>query len=97
MPAIRYHRQLSRSIYIWGVFTPNDFGVLILGLALNILFLDSNAGMVLLLCGYPAYLAGFRLGRPPGNDVHFFGSLLAPRLFRPGRADFHKAWRALRS
>jgi len=40
---------------------------------------------VALLIGYPAYLAGFRLGRPPGNDVHFFSSLCLPRLFRPGR------------
>lgn len=88
MTSIRYHRQLSRSIYIWGVFTPNDFGTLILALALNILVLNSNAGMLLILGGYPAYIAAFRLGRPPGNDVHFFRSHFLPRLLRPGRAEF---------
>ena len=82
---VRYHRQLSRSIYVSGIFTPNDFGMLIVGLGLNILILNSHLGMVALLIGYPAYLAGFRLGRPPGNDVHFFSSLCLPRLFRPGR------------
>ena len=84
MQPIRYHRQLSRSIYIWGVFTPNDFGVLIVGLALNMLIFNSNLGMVAILGGYPAYLAAFRLGRPPGNDVHFFRSLFLPRLIPPG-------------
>jgi hypothetical protein len=87
MQPIRYHRQLSRSIYIWGVFTPNDFGVLIVGLALNMLIFNSNVGMLVLLGGYPAYLAAFRLGRPPGHDAHFFRSLFLPRLFRPGRVE----------
>jgi hypothetical protein len=90
---IRYHRQLSRSIYLWGVFTPADFGTLIIGLGLNILIFDSNAGMVALLLGYPAYLAAFRLGRPPGNDAHFFRSLFLPRLLRPGRAEAGRGWR----
>ena len=45
MLAIRYHRQLARSIYIWGVFTPNDFGALIGALALNMVILDSNWGI----------------------------------------------------
>jgi len=93
MNAIRYHRQLSRSIYIWGVFTPNDFGSLIVGLGLNILLFNSNAGMLALLLGYPAYLALFRLGRPPGNDVHFFRSLTLPRHFRTGRAEPPSGWR----
>ena len=95
MQVARYHRQLSRSIYLWGVFTPGDFGTLILGLALNILILDSNAGMVALLAGYPAYLAAFRLGRPPGNDAHLFRSLILPRLLRPGRAEPDSGWRPL--
>jgi hypothetical protein len=95
MQAVRYHRQLSRSIYLWGVFTPGDFGTLILGLALNILILDSDAGMIALLAGYPAYLAVFRLGRPPGNDAHFFRSLALPRLLRPGRGDPDAGWRPL--
>jgi hypothetical protein len=85
--AIRYHRQLGRSIYIWGVFTPNDFGALIVALAANMLILDSNWGMAAILAGYPAYLAAFRLGRPPGNDAHFFQSFFLPRHFRPGRVD----------
>jgi hypothetical protein len=93
VPAIRYHRQLSRSVYLWGVFTPNDFGTLIIGLALNILIFNSNAGMAALLLGYPAYLAAFRLGRPPGNDVHFFRSLVLPRLLRPGRDERCAGWR----
>lgn len=92
MTAVRYHRQLSRSIYLWGIFTPNDFGTLIVGLALNILLFDSNAGMVALLLGYPAYLAVFRLGRPPGNDVHYFRSLTLPRHFRPGRTEPASGW-----
>ena len=87
MQPIRYHRQLSRSIYIWGVFTPNDFGILIAGLALNMLIFNSNLGTVALLGGYPAYLAAFRLGRPPGNDVHLFRSFFIPRLLRPGRVE----------
>ena len=87
MPPIRFHRQLARSIYIWGVFTPNDFGALIIALALNMLILDSNAGMLAILGGYPAYLAAFRLGRPPGYDSHFFRSFFIPRILRPGRAD----------
>jgi len=85
MLTVRYHRQLSRSIYIWGVFTPRDFGVLIIALALNMLVFNSNLGMVAILGGYPAYLAGFRLGRPPGNDAHFFRSFFLSRTFRPGR------------
>jgi hypothetical protein len=93
MLAVRYHRQLSRSIYLWGIFTPGDFGTLIVGLALNILILDSNAGMVTLLAGYPAYLAAFRLGRPPGNDVHFFSSFTLPGLLRPGRNLPDANWR----
>ena len=87
MPAVRYHRQLSRSIYIWGIFAPADFGAMIAALAVNIVVLNSNAGMLAILGGYPAYLAAFRLGRPAGNDVHFFQSLLLPRLLRPGRAE----------
>jgi hypothetical protein len=86
MLSIRFHRQLARSIYIWGVFTPNDFGALIIALALNMLILESNAGMLAILGGYPAYLAAFRLGRPPGYDSHFFRSFLLPRTLRPGRA-----------
>jgi hypothetical protein len=95
MQAVRYHRQLSRSIYLWGVFTPGDFGTLIVGLALNILILDSSTGMVALLAGYPAYLAGFRLGRPPGNDVHIFQSFILPRLLRPGRNEPDAGWRPI--
>ncbi len=86
MLTIRYHRQLGRSIYIWGVFTPHDFGALIIGLALNMVIFDSNLAIVFLLVGFPTYLAAFRLGRPPGNDVHYFGSLVLPHLIRPGRA-----------
>ena len=87
MLIVRYHRQLSRSIYVWGIFTPNDFGMLIVGLALNILILNSHWAMVALLVGYPSYLAAFRLGRPPGNDVHFFSSFFLPRLLRPVRCE----------
>jgi hypothetical protein len=87
MLAIRYHRQLARSIYIWGVFTPNDFGALIGALALNMVVLDSNWGIVAILAGYPAYLAAFRLGRPVGHDAHCFRSLLLPRHLRPGRVE----------
>ncbi|MGH7997451.1 MAG: hypothetical protein ACREFX_13980 [Opitutaceae bacterium] len=87
MGSLRYHRQLSRSIYIWGVFTPNDFSALIAALAFNILILDSNAGMLAILVGYPLYLASFRLGRPPGYDVHLFRSRLLPRLLRPAREE----------
>ena len=93
MLTIRYHRQLARSIYIWGVFTPQDFGALIIGLALNMLIFDSNLMIALLLVGFPAYLAAFRLGRPPGNDVHYFASLLSPRLIRPGRVALTRGWR----
>jgi hypothetical protein len=78
---------LSRSIYIWGVFTPNDFGALIAALAANMLIFNSNFGMLAILGGYPAYLAAFRLGRPPGHDAHYFRSLFLPRLFRPGRTE----------
>jgi hypothetical protein len=85
MTAIRYHRQLARSIYIWGVFTPGDFGLLIGALAANIVLLNSNVAMVAVLAGYPAYLAAFRLGRPPGFDIHLFRSWFLPRLLRPGR------------
>ncbi len=94
MLTVRYHRQLARSIYIWGVFTPHDFGILIIGLALNMVIFDSNLMIVLLLVGFPAYLAAFRLGRPPGNDTHYFGSLAAPRLIRPGRAAL-RSWRRI--
>jgi hypothetical protein len=87
MLTVRYHRQLGRSIYIWGVFTPGDFGALIIALALDMLILDSNWGMVAVLAGYPAYLAAFRLGRPPGYDAHYFRSWVLPRLFRPGRVE----------
>jgi hypothetical protein len=87
MLEIRYHRQLARSIYIWGVFTPNDFGALIIALAANLLIFGSDWGMVAILGGYPAYLAAFRLGRPPGHDAHCFRSLFLPRLLRPGRAE----------
>jgi hypothetical protein len=85
MLSVRYHRQLSRSIYIWGVLTPGDFGALIIALGLNMVVLGSNAGMVAILGGYPAYLAAFRLGRPAGHDAHFFRSFLIPRILRPGR------------
>jgi hypothetical protein len=94
MLAVRFHRQLARSIYIWGVFTPQDFGILILALALNILVLDSNAAMAAILVGYPAYLAAFRLGRPPGNDVHLLQSRLLPRHLRPGRPEGRRHWLA---
>jgi hypothetical protein len=87
MLAVRYHRQLGRSIYIWGIFTPGDFGTLIAALALDMLILDSNWGLVAVLAGYPAYLAAFRLGRPPGFDAHYFRSWLTPRHFRPGRME----------
>jgi len=85
MQTVRFHRQLARSIYIWGIFTPNDFGVLIAALAINILILNSSWAMLATLAGYPAYLAAFRLGRPPGHDVHLFRSWFLPRLLRPGR------------
>lgn len=87
MLSVRYHRQLSRSIYIWGIFSPRDFAAMIAALGVNILILDSNLGMLAILGGYPAYLAAFRLGRPPGNDAHFFRSFLLPRSLRPGRAE----------
>jgi hypothetical protein len=92
MLEVRFHRQLARSVYIWGVFTPDDFGVLIGAVALNILILGSNAAMVAILAGYPAYLAAFRLGRPPGHDAHYFASLVRPRHLRPGRAEATQAW-----
>ena len=95
MQVVRYHRQLSRSIYLWGVFTPGDFGTLIVGLALNMLVVDSDAGMAALLVGYPAYLAAFRLGRPPGNDVHYFRSFALARLLRPGRNEPDAGWRPI--
>jgi hypothetical protein len=95
MQTVRYHRQLSRSIYVWGVFTPGDFGALIVGLAINMLIFNSSIGMVALLAGYPAYLAVFRLGRPPGNDAHFFLSFALPRLLRPGRSEPDSDWRPL--
>jgi len=84
---IRYHRQLSRSIYIWGLFTPGDFGALIAALAANMAVFNSDLGMIAILGGYPAYLAAFRLGRPPGNDIHLFRSYLIPRILRPGRVE----------
>lgn len=87
MEPLRYHRQLSRSIYIWGIFTPRDFGLLIIALAANMLTVGSNLGMLGILVVYPAYLALFRLGRPPGWDVHLFRSLVTPRHFRPGREE----------
>jgi hypothetical protein len=87
MSPVRYHRQLSRSIYIWGVFTPKDFGLLIIALAANIVLFNSNVLMVGTLAAYPAYLAAFRLGRPAGYDVHWLQSRFLPRLFRPGREE----------
>jgi len=87
MLTIRYHRQLARSIYIWGIFAPNDFGTMIIALAGNILIFNSNFGMLVILGGYPAYLAAFRLGRPPGNDAHYFRSFFLPRFLRPGRVE----------
>jgi hypothetical protein len=89
---VRYHRQLARSIYIWGVFTPRDFGTLVAALAFNMTLLNSNAGMLAVLLGYPAYLAAFRVGRPPGNDAHFFRSFFQARLLRPGRAEPRADW-----
>jgi hypothetical protein len=94
MQPIRYHRQLGRSIYIWGIFTPRDFGVLIVALGLTMILLDSDLGILALLGGYPAYLAAFRLGRPPGHDVHLFRSLTLPRSLRPGRAEPRRPWTA---
>jgi hypothetical protein len=88
---VRYHRQLARSVYIWGVFTPNDFGTLIIALALNMLTLGSNWAVIAILVGFPSYLVAFRLGRPPGNDVHYFRSFWLPRHLRPGRAEF-RSW-----
>jgi hypothetical protein len=87
MTAVRYHRQLARSIYIWGVFTPKDFGLLIIALAANIVIFNSNVLMVATLGAYPAYLAAFRLGRPPGYDVHLLQSRFLARSFRPGREE----------
>jgi hypothetical protein len=87
VPPLRYHRQLGRSIYIWGIFTPADFGALIGLLAFTMVILDSNLGLIAVLAGYPAYLAAFRLGRPPGHDWHYFQSRFQPRLLRPGRAE----------
>ena len=92
MLAVRYHRQLARSIYIWGVLTPGDFGFLIIALAINMILLDSDTGIAAILCGYPAYLAAFRVGRPPGNDAHFFRSFFQARLLRPGRAEPGAEW-----
>jgi len=92
MLTVRYHRQLSRSIYIWGIFAPGDFGAMIIALAFNILILNSNLGMLVILGGYPAYLAAFRIGRPPGNDAHYFGSFFLPRLLRPGRVEAPSAF-----
>ncbi|HVW22058.1 MAG TPA: hypothetical protein VHC86_12660 [Opitutaceae bacterium] len=93
MAPVRYHRQLGRSLYIWGVFTPSDFAALIAGLAANLLLFDSTWGMIGLLGGYPAYLALFRLGRPAGYDAHLFRSLFAARRLRPGRGRFRPAFR----
>lgn len=87
MTAVRFHRQLARSIYLFGIFTPNDFAVLIAAVALNVVVLNSNAAMLATLAGFPTYLAAFRLGRPAGNDAHLFGSWFIPRLFRPGREE----------
>jgi hypothetical protein len=87
MTPVRYHRQLSRSIYIWGVFTPRDFGLLIVALAVNIVLFNSNVLMVSTLAAYPGYLALFRLGRPPGHDIHFFRCRFLQRNLRPGREE----------
>lgn len=96
MLQVRYHRPLARSIYIWGVFTPNDFGTLIIALALNMLTFGSNWAVIGILLGYPSYLVLFRLGRPPGNDSHYFRSFWLPRLMRPGRVET-APWLSLRA
>ena len=87
MTTVRYHRQLARSIYIWGVSTPKDFGLLIIALAANMVLFNSNVLMVATLAAYPAYLATFRLGRPAGYDVHWLQARFLPRSFRPGREE----------
>lgn len=87
MEPLRYHRQLSRSIYIWGIFTPRDFALLIAGLAADMVTLESNLVMLVLLVAFPAYLAAFRLGRAPGYDIHLLRAWVTPRHFRPGREE----------
>jgi hypothetical protein len=83
---VRFNKQLTRSIYILGVFTPNDFITLIICLCVNVLIVNSNICMILTLTGYPIYLALFRLGRNPGYDVHYFKSLFYSKNMRPGRS-----------
>jgi hypothetical protein len=82
---IRFNRQLTKSIYLLGIFTPKDFSTLIGALALNMLILNSNLGMIIIITGYPLYLILFRLGRPAGYDSHLFKSYFYPRIYRPGR------------
>jgi hypothetical protein len=82
---IHFNRQLTKSIYIFGIFTPNDFGFLIITLGLYILLFDNSLGLISILGCYPAYLLLLRLGKPPGYDVHFFKAYAYPRLIRPGR------------
>jgi len=86
MESIRYHRQLSRSIYIWGIFTPRDFGLLSSPWPPTSWRRQQSAHAAHPR-GYPAYLAALRLGRPPGFDVHLFRSWFLPRHFRPGREE----------
>lgn len=82
---IRYNKQLTKSIYILSVFTPNDFGFLIGALAIYILMFNSTLGLIIILGCYPIYLLIFRLGKPAGYDRHFLKSFFYPNEIRPGR------------
>jgi hypothetical protein len=84
---VHYNRQLTKSIYILGIFTTHDFGCLVIILGIYMLLFESTLGLVSILGCYPTYLILLRLGKPAGYDVHFFKTYFYPLIFRPGRID----------
>jgi hypothetical protein len=87
---IHYNRQLTKSIYILGVFTTKDFGFLIITIGTYMLFLENTLGLICILACYPTYLILLRLGKPAGYDIHYLKSHFYPRVIRPGRIDSNK-------
>jgi hypothetical protein len=90
MNPVYYNRLLARSIYLWGIFTPLDV-MIYFGVLIGVLELSSYTLFFIWLVAYPIYLASFRLGRPPGNDMHLFRSYAAPLVMRPS-INVKRAW-----
>lgn len=84
---ISFNRQVGQSVYLFWLVEPSDLGAIMGFTGLNMFVLESYGLFFWTVILYAVYILAFRAGRPRGYDRHFFSSLAAAKVLRPGRSD----------